>query len=134
MILCSLALLTLNGCSSGVRYVKAKGQLMQGGSPLKVDAKAGISVLFTSVPPEGEKVTAYPAAPLNRDDMTFDVPGKEGSGIPAGKYRISVEIKSLAPTAEMARINQTFSRTATKIEREVKDQTPIVLDLSKPEG
>ena len=136
IFLWALSVWTLGaGCSSGTKQFKTKGQLTQGSAPLKVDSKAGITVVFTSVPAaEVEKVVSYPASPPNRDDMTFTVPGPAGNGIPPGKYRISIEIMSFAPTADVARINQTFSREATKIEREVKDETLIVLDLSKPEG
>ena len=66
--------------------------------------------------------TADPAS-FNREDATFLVSGKEGRGIPAGKYRIAVGQKMVGePPAEVETMNEMFSRKNSTIIREVTSE------------
>jgi hypothetical protein len=114
--------------------VIAKGKLLDNGAPLKVDSKAGITVSFIEIPQDGMFSNSYPAANYKRDTGTFEVPGKEGRGIPLGKYRITVNIMAIPSTPAVEEINDRFSKKNTEVIREVKNDEPIVIDVSKPEG
>jgi hypothetical protein len=133
----SLALLAVltPGCSSGPRLVRVKGQLMYNQKPLPISPKAGVSVWFITMD-AGDNPPLFTAEqPLNREDSTFVVSGHDGRGIPIGKYRIAVSQKmagQLPPDVEA--MNETFSRKSSPIVREVINDEPIILDLSKPEG
>lgn len=121
------------GCS-GQGLVRVKGQLLYNEKPLEVSEKAGISIMFIKLE-AGDKPAMYPAAPLDRDDATFTVPGPTGRGIPPGKYRIAITQRmadDLPP--EVEKMNEMFSRGNSAIEREVTNSDPIILDLSKPGG
>lgn len=84
--LAAMVLIAAAGCGDG--RLQTRGRVVKGG------------VAF--VPPEGEfvRVTFYPmsattgdayAAEVRREDATFRVAGKDGSGMPPGKYRVAVE-------------------------------------------
>ena len=135
-LFCSAAMLlvVIGGCSSGPKLIKANGQLLFNQQPLKVSPQAGISVIFLSLEAD-QAVRTFPADPLNTEDATFVVPGKNRSGIPIGKYRIVIQQKMEDDLPEnVSRMNEMFSRHASAIIREVTNDDPIILDLSKPEG
>jgi hypothetical protein len=92
-----------------------------------------VTVLFIPMVEEGKAPDTAPAN-LNREDLTFVVPGRDGRGLAPGKYRIAIEVMSLESTPAARRINQMFSRDSSKIIREVKQDETFELDLSKPEG
>jgi hypothetical protein len=130
---CALGLLLLLacGCSSGPKLIKPTGELLYNQKPLRLSEDASVTMRFTlldETPPRSF------AATVNRDDSTFVVPGNDGNGIPPGKYRISVNQKMIDLTPEAEQINEMFSRNKTQIEREVTNEEPIILDLSKPTG
>ena len=124
----------LCGCSSGPRLVEANGQLLYKQQPLSVAPNAGISIWFIRLD-AGAAPATFAAAPLNRDDATFTVPGRDGRGIPVGKYRIAIRQMMLGDVpADVEQMNDLFSRQSSGIERDVTGSEPIILDLSKPGG
>jgi hypothetical protein len=121
------------GCSTSEKRVLAKGKILNGGVPLKVDPKMGVTIMLAPDMEKGKNTTSYPAN-FNRDDATFAVPGPDGRGIPEGKYRISILLMSLKPTEWMDETNDQFSAGNTRIQRTVVGDEPIIIDLSKSEG
>jgi hypothetical protein len=124
------------GCSSGPRLVTVKGQLLYNKKPLPVSEKMGVSVTFIAVD-AGENPAMFSADPaaFNHEDSTFVITGREGRGIPVGKYRIAISQKMVdEPPAEVETMNEMFSRRKSAIIREVTSAEPIILELSKPEG
>lgn len=95
-----------------------------------------LSVVFYPVTQTGEtdKRAEFYWASVNPDG-DYEVLGKDGGGIPPGKYRISV----ILPTAftNVDKLKGAFGPDTSKILREVprepKDQD-IPIDLAKPEG
>lgn len=133
--LCCVATLLLAGvgCNTGPKLVIPKVQLTYKQQPLKVDPNASVVLVLIT---EGEKPNSYPANWLDRDKVTFTVPGREGNGIPVGKYRVSVNqmVPGTTP-ADVQYMNEQFAKDKTPLVCEVKDEErTIVLDLSKPGG
>ena len=130
-----LGLAFLSGCtSSGGKLIMAKGQLLNKQKPLKVASNMGVSVLFIPLVDESKHHDTYPADPLN-EDAIFVVPGKNGKGIPPGKYRIAINFLMVGtPPPEIQRMNELFDRQTSGIVREVTSEELIVIDLSKPGG
>jgi hypothetical protein len=134
-IACGLVLLAATGCTSGPKMTLVKGKLLYKGSPLKVDPKAGVQISFIPIVERGEAYSTYPASPPKREDMSFEVRGPQGKGIPPGKYRVAVNLLS-AKDPLVDEINEGFSKQNTNVVREVRgEEGPVMLiDLSKPEG
>ena len=118
------------GCGSG--RVKARGRLLRDGQPLPADEPGVVHLVFIPL------AEANPAAPegsfvaeFHRSDATFRVTGRDGRGIPPGKYRIAVQVnrnrKDVFGGAFNA-VNSPFVREVTSSGDE------IVLDLEKPQG
>jgi hypothetical protein len=127
---CLLALL-LSGC--GKSKLKPKGRLLKDGSPLVLkDEEEFVHIFFDPVVAEGEK---HPgdryAADYNRDDGTFVVIGKDGTGLPPGKYRITIE----HALRKNDLLKGKFNAENTPFVRDIDARTgEIVLDLDKPQG
>jgi hypothetical protein len=86
LIICLLSV----GCSSG--YIKAKGRVLKGGVPYTTSEGEGMRIFFV---PVGEIVgTRYDsfAAVYNPKNGSFVVNGKDGRGLPPGKYRIGLQL------------------------------------------
>jgi hypothetical protein len=120
------------GCSSEGPLVKGKGKVLYNGQPLK--ARKGAHVIVTFIPADkGDKPKHY-ECDYDPATSTFEA-GFLGKGLPVGKYRISVEQKmagSIPP--DVKKMNDTFGGDHSPIIRELKDEEPIVIDLSKAEG
>src|SRR5438045_3780080 len=78
------------GCG-GPALLKAKGRVLKGGTPFLPAQDEAVRVMFVPVPEGGERVSDYYMATYNREDGTFQAAGKDGRGLPPGKYRIAVE-------------------------------------------
>jgi hypothetical protein len=124
-----MLLLLAAGCSPG-RIVMVKGKITNGGKTVMVDkATSGVLLMFHSV---GDPAQSF-SANFSPVDDAFYVYGREGKGIPAGKYKIVVTITGSKQTAETNMLNQRFnSLEKSPIEVEVVNaETPIDIDLSK---
>ena len=78
------------GC--GGSLVKPKGRVMKGGAPFQTaDGEALRVILAPADGPEGAHYDSYPAL-YNPDNATFQVVGKDGKGLPPGKYRVGLEL------------------------------------------
>ena len=129
----ALLLMAVMGCGSGPTLIKPKLQLTFRDVPLKLDPQAGYTVVL--IPHENATDTnMYPANYLKRDEATFIIPGRKATGIPPGKYRITIQVMMFERTEEANRINQMFSSDTSAIVHNIQNEDLIVLDLSKPEG
>jgi hypothetical protein len=123
LVCCLAAACAALGCG---RTVKVKGQLTKGGKPFTTKDRALVQMIFH--PDGGEAVDTYPAT-VNADG-TFEVVGKEGKGIPPGKYRISVEAPDPYPDGPDL-LRGKFAPDKTPIVREVGAEE-LVIDLDQP--
>ena len=87
---CLLIGLLAVGCGSG--YIKAKGRVVKGGEPFRPGEGEALRIILAPLDaPEGSHYDSY-AAEFHPDDSTFLVKGKDGSGLPPGKYRVGLEL------------------------------------------
>jgi hypothetical protein len=89
----SLALaagLVVLGCGGDKKFA-TRGKVLKDGEPLKVGGDELVRVMFVPMPEDGSKAQDFFVATFNPDDSTFTAKGKDGLGIPPGKYRVSVE-------------------------------------------
>jgi hypothetical protein len=87
-VLTGLVVLFALGCGG---RLKPKGRMVRGGEPLRTGPGEGMRVVFEPVEVTGSTYDSYPAQ-FNGDDGTFIVTGKDGNGLPPGKYRVSIQL------------------------------------------
>jgi hypothetical protein len=87
-----ISLLAL-GCGSSSR-MRAKGSILKGGQPYRTNPGEGLRIIFAPLdPPTGTQYDSFAAA-YDPSDGSFEVMGKDGQGLPPGKYRISLQLMS----------------------------------------
>ena len=118
----------LAGCSGGPKLTKVKGKITRNNQPLNA-RNGSVDIVFTPVD-AGLAYDTYPAN-YNQQDGTYEVPGKDGKGIPPGKYRITIHIMTAPPLpAEATQINNTYGSDNSPLVREVTGED-INIDLAK---
>jgi hypothetical protein len=143
----------LAGCGGSSNEAWVKGKLLKGGAPYTPPQGHLVSVTFVGIEiedPSGKVVkTPEPFDAQYQDETgTFTVPGREGYGIPRGKYRIAVTQKMLREAFEAEKpkakpgqkpitretdfLDDKFGPTTSPIVREIKGATDLVVDLDKP--
>jgi hypothetical protein len=91
IVLLLLCALTVCGCSSGDRKLKAKGRIVKSGVPFTVPTEEYVRVTFYPIPADGSPPRNSYVAVYDRNDGHFTVVGPDGNGLPPGKYRVAVE-------------------------------------------
>jgi hypothetical protein len=153
MALLIASLAGLPGCGGSSNAVWVKGKLIKGGARYVPPQGHVVAVTFVATElesPEGQVVRSSEPfdADYNDDDGTFVVPGREGRGIPPGKYRVAVTQKMLREAFEAARprarpgqkpitretdfLDDRFGPSSSPIVREIKGPMEVVIDLDKP--
>jgi hypothetical protein len=119
------------GCGGGTPGVPAKGKLVLAGQAFDPSAYDPITIILYPDTTSGTAENTFPA--IVEDDGTFTVPGREGQGIPPGKYHVSIETMS-HPDRKHLRLPADVRGPASRVSCEVgKDQTEIAtIDLAKP--
>jgi hypothetical protein len=127
--------LLATGCGSGGEpAVPARGTVTDAGEPLHVagrDVGIGMVVVqFYRLGDDGQAASLAAEAQAQADGA-FDAPGRDGRGLPPGKYLIAVRQWDPFPTTD--KLGGRFDEKRSKIVREL-DGREIVIDVSKPEG
>jgi hypothetical protein len=78
------------GCAGTGKFA-TKGVVLKDGSPLKIGQDDIVRILLVPLPEDGSKPKDCYVAQFNADNSTFVVKGKDGEGIPPGKYRVAIE-------------------------------------------
>jgi hypothetical protein len=84
-----LVALAAGGC--GKTMLKTKGRVVKDGKPFLPGEGEFVRVTFVPLA-DGDRPADYYVAEYNRADGTFQVAGKDGKGMPPGKYRVAVEL------------------------------------------
>jgi hypothetical protein len=121
------------GCSSGPKLVLVKGTVTQNGKPYTANQKGEFQVRFVQLVEKGQPSDSF-SANVDRETGAFEIVGRKGDGIPVGKYRIAVQQRAIPMTEEIQQMNSRFGPQNSPFVREIKDETPIAIDLAKPEG
>jgi len=145
----TIAATSMFGCGSGEPTVWVTGKLLKAGAPFTPPTGQQLTIIFVAtevVTVDGKVVpsTEPYAASYDQPSGTFKVPGKEGSGIPPGKYRVAITSKlerealnSAKPKQKPADrekdyLDDKFSVSTSPILREIKASTDLTIDLDKP--
>ena len=141
------------GCGSGDN-IWVTGVLQKGGEMYKPPDGHKLALYFCPMPGEGSAPPTgdVELADYDSRDGRFTVRGRDGSGIPRGKYRVAVvetirreELdklkKSSKPKRGEKRINDdtnvletTFGENTSPFVLDLKTSTNLTLDMSKPNG
>ena len=147
-----LSAVCLAGCGSGDN-IWVTGVLQKGGEMYKPPDGHKLALYFCPMPGrdvgQAEPATWKWRITIRRDG-SFTVPGREGYGIPPGKYRIAVvetlrreELdklkKASKPKAGQKRIDNdtnfleaSFGEKTSPFVRDLKTSTKLTLDMAKP--
>jgi hypothetical protein len=117
------------GCGGPV-MLQPKGKVLKSGAPLALKDGEDVIVFFVPVVGEGQK---HPGdvygTRYNEADGTFQVTGKDGKGLPPGKYKITVEHRR----GRKDLFQGAFGEDKTPFVRDIDVKTgEIVLDLDNP--
>lgn len=131
----ALCLALVVGCSSsGPAHFKVKGKVVDGAKPVLPDPNSSIHLTFTPQVPAGQAFSLY-SAMLKSDDGTFEIHGDTLTGMPAGKYRVSLRSMSPNPSPLSQLLNRKFSEDRSPIVVDVvDDKTPLVIDIASYKG
>jgi hypothetical protein len=123
-----LAAIVAAGCN-GPPMLKTEGRLVRGGEAVRPGPGELVHVIF--VPATDGRANDYFAAEFNAADGTFQAAGKDGRGMPPGKYRVWVEV--LKNKKDL--LKGAFDEEHTPFVYDVSAATgELVLDLAKPKG
>jgi hypothetical protein len=87
---CLLVALLAAGC--GPSFFKTKGRILKDGAPFHTGEGEGLRIFLVPIdPPKGAAFDAY-AGEFNNDNGTFQIKGKDGNGVPPGKYRVTMQL------------------------------------------
>jgi hypothetical protein len=76
------------GCGSHGPF-NAKGRVLKGGKPFELGENEGLRIFFVPLDPPAGGYDSF-AAEFHKDG-TFVVKGKDGRGLPPGKYRVTLQ-------------------------------------------
>jgi hypothetical protein len=134
---CLLFCVLLSGCGGGAKddSVPVRGKVTNAGVPLKVnrpDVMQGyVEVHFYRINEDGS-INTDPADAAVEPSGDFTVRGRDGHGLPPGKYKITV--RQLDPAPHTDKLQGRFDLKNSKIVRDVSPDQEIVIDVSRPEG
>jgi hypothetical protein len=125
--------LSLASCRSSPTLFKVTGRLTKGGRPLKVQPNVGrLEVLFYPVTDNPEELVDPYEVGIDLETGTFEVPGKDRKGIPAGKYRVCVVWMDDGMNDKLK--GQFSLEKPSPIIREVTGDVNLEIDLDKPKS
>ena len=86
---CLLICVVGAGCGS---HIKTKGRVVKGGEPFKPGEGEGVRIFFVPLDPREDNTYDSYAGEFNNENGTFQIKGKDGNGLPPGKYRITMQL------------------------------------------
>jgi hypothetical protein len=93
LVLGFLCLGAFSGCGNDGR-LNIKGRVVSKGAALKLADKEFVRVTFFPVTTNGRPPANTYIAAYEPDDGTFEAVGRDGKGIPPGKYRVAIELNN----------------------------------------
>lgn len=127
--------------------VSVTGKLLKGGAAYAAPEGQRVGITFYTMTEAGGPRGSEPyAAQWNPADGTFTVPGRDGRGIPPGKYRVSIVRKwkrdalpePKNPKKPVDRdtdlLKNLYGPETSPIVREVQSSSEMVIDLDRPTG
>jgi hypothetical protein len=116
------------GCSSD-GLLRTQGRLLKGGQPFVPSEGELIEITFVPIPPDGKPPADYYYADVDQTAGTFKPAGKNGKGMPPGKYRVAAELMK----KKKDQLRGKFDAEKSPFVFEVDSKTSeIVIDLDNP--
>jgi hypothetical protein len=79
------------GCGDS-SHINARGRVLKGGQPYVLPEGQGLRIFFVPLDlPAGTHFDSY-AAEYDPDNGSFEVKGKDRRGLPAGRYRVDLQL------------------------------------------
>jgi hypothetical protein len=78
------------GCTGSSSF-KARGRITKNGAPFRLGENEGLRISFNPLQVEHMRYNSY-AAVYDNDGGTFRVVGKDGKGLPPGKYQVGLQL------------------------------------------
>jgi hypothetical protein len=117
----------LAGCGSG--RVTPRGRLLNKGAPYLPGEGVSVHIAFFPVAGEEEPTGEAYVATFNHEDGTFQVVGRDGRGLPPGKYRVCIQAMNMK---KKDLLKGRFAVRNTPIVREVAaNNEELTVDLAR---
>ena len=123
--------LLIFGCGAEDKLLPLKGRILKGGAKFEPAPLEIMQVIFVPVPSNGEPIRDHYYANFNDVDSTFVVAGKTGKGLPAGRYRVSLELMKDRKDQYQGKCDAVRSPYVFEIDQKTKE---VVIDLDKLTG
>jgi hypothetical protein len=130
--------LWISGCGPS-EGIWVEGKLTKGAEKYTVPPDQRLTIIFYSMEPVATKEGTTPAgqpytAVYNPDDATFTVLAPSGSGVPPGKYRVTLTQKLTREAVDkknekLARNQMPFERDTDMLKGQFGDDSQIVVDI-----
>jgi hypothetical protein len=85
-------ILSLTAVGCGGSHLKPKGHVLKGGQPYLLPEGEGLRIFFVPVDPAKSDHFDSFAAEYDPSNGSFQVQGKDGKGLPPGKYRVDIQL------------------------------------------
>jgi hypothetical protein len=115
------------GCGDG--RLRTKGRLVKGGQPFTPGEGEVVQILFVPILPDGKLPPDYYAAEVDQAAGTFRPAGKDGKGMPPGKYRVAIELMKKKKDQFGGRFDAERSPFVFDVDSATSE---IVVDLDNP--
>lgn len=115
------------GCNDGM--LRTKGRLLKGGQPFIPQTGEFIEITFVPILPEGKPPADFYFAEVDQSTGVFKPFGKNGKGMPPGKYRVAVELMRKKKDQFGGKYDTEKSPFVFDVEAST---TEIVIDLDRP--
>jgi hypothetical protein len=122
-----LIVLLAVGCG-GRSNIKAKGWVRKGGEPYLTNKGDGMRIIFAPLEGTDGRYDSF-AAVYQPTDGSFQVVGKDGTGLPPGKYQVSLQHLRARQDVLKGRFVGKNSPFLLNVKRGGND---LVLDLDQP--
>jgi len=125
-----LILCVAQGCGDGgEKLLPLQGRLLKGGEKFEGGPDELIQITFVPILPDGKPPRDHYYANVNDATGTFVAAGKTGKGMPAGKYRVALELMRKRKDRYKGKYDQVNSPYIFDIDQNTKE---IVIDVDKP--
>src|SRR5262249_35416619 len=119
--------LATSGCGDGL--LRTPGRLLKGGQPLIPKNGEFIEITFVPIPSDGKPPGDFYYADVDQAAATFRPAGKNGQGMPPGKYRVAVELMKKKKDQLGGRFDAERSPFVFDVDAKTRE---IVIDLDNP--
>jgi len=122
-----LALLAV-GCGKSDK-LRTQGRLLKGGEPFVPNEGEYIQITFVPMPEDGKPPDRHYYAGVNQETGEFVPDGPDKLGMPAGKYRVAVELMKNKKDLLQGKYDQIASPYIFDVDADTEE---IVIDLDAP--